>query len=57
MKSGNGLRGEVLGGPLGSEMIELLREVGSHAGVEDPVRRDVEVKEFGYWRKLVGCLS
>ena len=50
------VEGEVLGGPLGAEMIALLREVGGHAGVEDSVRREVEVKEFEYWRKLVGCL-
>jgi superkiller protein 3 len=47
---------EVLGGPIGMEMIELLREVSSHPNVEDEIRRDVEVREFNFWRKLVGVL-
>lgn len=47
---------EVLGGPVGMEMIELLREVSSHPNVEDEIRRDVEVREFNFWRKLVGVL-
>lgn len=48
---------EVLGGPVGMGMVELLREVGGHPGVEDAVRRDVEVKEFNFWKKLVGVLG
>jgi len=47
---------EVLGGAVGMSMVELLREVSSHPGVEDAVRRDVEVKEFNFWKKLVGVL-
>ena len=47
---------EVLGGPVGMSMVELLREVSGHPGVEDAVRRDVEVKEFNFWKKLVGVL-
>lgn len=37
-------------------MVELLREVSGHPGVEENVRRDVEVKEFEFWRKLVAVL-
>lgn len=47
---------EVLGGPIGMEMIDLLREVSSHPNVEDEIRREVEVREFNFWRKLVGVL-
>jgi hypothetical protein len=47
---------EVLGGAVGMSMVELLREVSGHPGVEDAVRRDVEVKEFNFWKKLVGVL-
>jgi superkiller protein 3 len=47
---------EVLGGEVGMKMVDLLREVGAHPGVDDAVRRDVEIQEFVYWRKLVGCL-
>jgi superkiller protein 3 len=50
------VEGAVLGGELGLGMVDLLREVGGDPGVEDDVRRDVEVKEFAFWRKLVGCL-
>lgn len=48
--------GEVLGGQLGMGMIELLREVSGHPGVEDATRRDVEVQEFSFWRRLVSAL-
>lgn len=51
------VEGEILGGSLGMKMVDLLREVGSHPGVEDTVRREVDVKEFVFWRKLVGCLA
>jgi len=47
---------EVLGGDIGAEMVELLREIASHPGVEESVRRQVEVREFGFWRRLVGVL-
>ena len=47
---------EVLGGEMGIRMVDLLREVGGHPGVAEDVRRDVEIQEFGFWRKLVGCL-
>jgi superkiller protein 3 len=47
---------EVLGGPVGMGMVDLLREVSGHPNVEDAVRRDVEVKEFNFWKKLVGVL-
>lgn len=50
------VEGEVLGGELGLEMVDLLREVGSHPAVDDNVRREVEVREFDFWRKLVSCL-
>lgn len=50
------VNGEVLGGPLGYDMIELLRDVASHPSVEEDVRRDSEVQEFKYWRKLVAVL-
>lgn len=49
--------GEVLSGPLGASMVDLLRDVASHPSVDEAVRRDVEVQEFKYWRKLVGVLS
>ena len=48
---------EVLGGEAGMGMVDLLREVGAHPAVSEDVRRLVEVQEFGFWRKLVGCLS
>lgn len=48
---------EILGGPIGMEMVELLREVSSHPNVEEAIRRDVEVREFNFWRKLVGLLT
>lgn len=47
---------EVLGGSVGMNMVELLREVSGHPGVEENVRRDVEVREFEFWRKLVAVL-
>ena len=47
---------EVLGGQLGHSMVNLLRDVASHPGVEEAVRRDVEVQEFKYWCKLVAVL-
>jgi hypothetical protein len=47
---------EVLGGTVGMSLVELLREVSGHPGVEDAVRREVEVKEFNFWKKLVGVL-
>lgn len=50
------VEGEVLGGETGMSMVELLREVSGHPGVEEEVRRDVEVQEFNFWRKLVGVL-
>jgi superkiller protein 3 len=51
------VEGEVLSGDLGMGMVEMLREVGGHPGVDESIRRDVEVREFGFWRKLVGCLG
>jgi superkiller protein 3 len=48
---------EVLGGDLGMELVDLLREVSSHPAVEDNVRREVEVREFEFWTALVGSLS
>ncbi len=50
------VEGEVLGGQMGLMMVDLLREVGNHPAADDAVRRDVEVREFGFWRKLVSCL-
>jgi superkiller protein 3 len=48
--------GEILGGPNGTAMVELLREVSGHPAVDEAIRRDVEVKEFNFWRILVGVL-
>lgn len=48
---------EILSGEDGSEMVELLREVGSHPGVGDETRREVEIREFGFWRKLAAGLD
>ncbi|ORY31409.1 putative translation repressor [Naematelia encephala] len=48
---------EVLGSELGMEMVEMLREVAGYPGVDDLVRREVEVREFGFWKKLMGVLS
>lgn len=48
--------GEVLTGPWGARMIDLLRDVSAHPGVDEEVRRDVEVQEFDYWRRLVDVL-
>ncbi|WRT67666.1 uncharacterized protein IL334_004638 [Kwoniella shivajii] len=47
---------EVLGGELGLKMVELLKEVGSHPNVAEDVRREVEIREFNFWRKLGSCL-
>lgn len=49
--------GAILSGELGQTMVELLREVAGHPGVDDEVRRNVEVQEFSFWRKLVGALK
>ncbi|OCF43903.1 superkiller protein 3 [Kwoniella heveanensis CBS 569] len=48
---------EVLSGPLGMRMVELFKEVGSHPDVEEDIRREVEVREFNFWRKLGASLS
>jgi superkiller protein 3 len=48
--------GDVLSGSLGAELLELLREVGGHPNVDDSIRREVEIKEFGFWRRLVTVL-
>jgi superkiller protein 3 len=45
-----------LAGEAGMAVVDLLREVGSHPGVDERVRREVEIREFGFWRRLVGCL-
>lgn len=50
------VEGEVLGGQKGLVMVDLLREVGNHPAADDAMRRDVEVREFDFWRKLVSCL-
>ncbi|WWC62437.1 uncharacterized protein I303_105033 [Kwoniella dejecticola CBS 10117] len=47
---------EVLGGELGMRMVELLKEVGSHPKVAEDVRREVEIREFNFWRKLGASL-
>ena len=49
--------GEVLGGELGMTMVEILREVNGHHGVDDAIRSDVEVQEFNFWRRLVRSLK
>lgn len=49
--------GEILGGPLGSQMIDLLRDVSAHPSVDEDMRRDVEVQEFNYWRRLVAVIK
>ncbi|GMK57364.1 hypothetical protein CspeluHIS016_0401980 [Cutaneotrichosporon spelunceum] len=48
---------EVLGGPLGGLMIDLLCDVSSHPSVDEDMRRLVEVQEFKYWRRLVSVIS
>lgn len=48
---------EVLTSDLGLGMVELLKEVAAHPAVDDAVRRDVEVREFGFWRKLVAAIK
>ena len=45
---------EVLSGLLGMDMISLLEEVARHPQVDEEVRRNVEVQQFGFWRKLLG---
>lgn len=47
---------DVLGGELGMELVELLKEVAAHPSVEESVRREVEIRECEFWRKLVGVL-
>nr|XP_019045775.1 superkiller protein 3 [Kwoniella bestiolae CBS 10118]OCF24705.1 superkiller protein 3 [Kwoniella bestiolae CBS 10118] len=47
---------EVLGSEMGMRMVELLKEVGSHPNVDEDVRREVEIREFNFWRKLGACL-
>ncbi|WWC70645.1 uncharacterized protein I206_104596 [Kwoniella pini CBS 10737] len=47
---------EVLGGELGMRTVELLKEVGSHPNVSEEVRREVEIREFKFWRKLGASL-
>lgn len=48
---------EILGGEKGMRTVDLLREVGAHPAVEEDVRRAVEIQEFAFWRKLVGCIT
>ncbi|WVR06249.1 hypothetical protein IAU60_003279 [Kwoniella sp. DSM 27419] len=48
---------EVLGGEMGMRMVSLLNQVGSHPSVEEDVRREVEVREFNFWRKLATALG
>jgi superkiller protein 3 len=48
---------EVLTSDLGLGMVELLKEVGAHPAVDDAIRRDVEVREFGFWRKLIAAIK
>ncbi|BEI86438.1 hypothetical protein CcaverHIS002_0607250 [Cutaneotrichosporon cavernicola] len=48
---------EVLGGPQGAQMIDLLRDVSSHPSVDEDMRRLVEVQEFRYWRRLVSVIT
>ncbi|WOO77688.1 Superkiller protein 3 [Vanrija pseudolonga] len=48
---------EVLGGPLGSTLLSLLRDVAAHPSVDEAVRRDVEVQEFQYWKRLVEVIQ
>ena len=45
---------EALSGVLGMDMISLLEEVARHPQVDEEVRRNVEVQQFGFWRKLLG---
>lgn len=49
--------GEILAGPLGTQMISLLRDVAAHPSVDEDMRRDAEVQEFRYWRRLVSVLK
>ncbi|KAK4687772.1 superkiller protein 3, partial [Tremellales sp. Uapishka_1] len=51
------VEGEILGGEAGLSMVDLLREVGGHPGVGEEIRRGVEIDEFVFWKKLVGCVS
>ncbi|ODN74406.1 hypothetical protein L202_06809 [Cryptococcus amylolentus CBS 6039] len=41
----------------GLKLAELWKEVGGHPAVEDDIRRQVEIKEFNFWRRLVACLD
>lgn len=49
--------GEVLSGPLGTQMIDLLRDVSAHPSVDEEMRRDAEIQEFKYWRRLVSVIQ
>lgn len=46
---------EILGTD-GMRLINLWKEVGGHPQVEEEVRREVEVREFEFWRRLVAAL-
>jgi superkiller protein 3 len=46
----------ILGGQPGMEMVALLREVQSHPDVEQEVRREAEIKEFEFYKKLMDIL-
>ncbi|WVO14451.1 hypothetical protein L204_102085 [Cryptococcus depauperatus] len=46
---------EILGTE-GMKLIELYKEVGGHPQVDEVVRREVEIREFGIWKRLVACL-
>ncbi|WVQ72893.1 hypothetical protein IAR50_002454 [Cryptococcus sp. DSM 104548] len=39
----------------GLKLAELWREVGGHPAVEDDIRRQVEIREFNFWRRIVAC--
>ncbi|KAL7425055.1 Superkiller protein 3 [Cryptotrichosporon argae] len=48
---------EALAGPAGAELVALLREVASHPGADDALRRQAEVDEFQFWQRLTLSLS
>lgn len=46
---------EILGTE-GMRLVDLWKEVAGHPQVEEEVRREVEVREFEFWKRLVAAL-
>ncbi|EAL21087.1 hypothetical protein CNBD4630 [Cryptococcus deneoformans B-3501A] len=46
---------EILGTE-GMRLVDLWKEIAGHPQVEEEIRREVEIREFEFWRRLVAAL-